>query len=74
MVDHAQLLDHLRIGAAVIDPDLKILFWNRWMTEHSLLDKQEVPGRPVQEVLPGLAAKDFVKKAREVFRRGSRAS
>ncbi len=70
MVDHTQLLDHLSIGAAVIDPELKILFWNRWMAEHSLLDKQEVQGRPIQEVLPGLADKGFVKKAREVFRRG----
>jgi len=70
MVDHSQLLDHLSIGAAVIDPDLKILFWNRWMGEHSLLDRQAVLDRPIQEVLPGLASKGFVQKAREVFRRG----
>jgi diguanylate cyclase (GGDEF)-like protein len=70
MVDHAQLLDQLSIGAAVITPDLRIVFWNQWLAEHSMLDKHEVLGRPIHEVLPSLRGKGFVKKAREVFRRG----
>jgi len=70
MINHAQLLDHLSIGAAVIDPSLRIVFWNRWMAEHSMLSAAEVTGRPIQEVFPTLHKKGFVKKAREVFRRG----
>lgn len=70
MIDHARILDQLSIGAAVIDSELKVLFWNRWMSEHSLLDRQAVLDRPIQELLPGLADKGFDRKAREVFRRG----
>ena len=70
MINHAQLLDHLSIGAAVIDPSLRIVFWNRWMAEHSLLSSAEVTGRPIQEVFPTLLRKGFVNKAREVFRKG----
>ncbi len=70
MVDHAQLLDHLSIGAAVIDPDMRIIYWNRWMAEHSLRGRDEVIGRPIHEVMPSLERKGFVKKAREVFRQG----
>ena len=70
MTNHAQLLDHLSIGAAVIDRSLNIIFWNRWMAEHSTMSQEAVIGRPIQEVFPSLIKKGFVKKAREVFRSG----
>lgn len=70
MINHRQLLDHLSIGAAVIDSSLRIVFWNRWLAEHSMLGQEEVIGRPIHEVMPALIKKGFVKKAREVFRTG----
>jgi len=70
MINHSQLLDHLSIGAAVIDRSLRIVYWNRWMAEHSTLSSETVTGRPIQEVFPTLLHKGFVKKVREVFRRG----
>lgn len=70
MTNQSQLLDHLSIGAAVIDRSLRIVFWNRWLAEHSMLEREAVLGRPIHEVMPALVKKGFVKKAREVFRRG----
>jgi diguanylate cyclase (GGDEF)-like protein len=70
MTNHAQLLDHLSIGAAVIDSSLRVVFWNRWMAEHGMLSQDEVIGRPIHEVMPALVKKGFVKKAREVFHTG----
>ncbi len=70
MTNHAQLLDHLSIGTAVIDRSLQIVFWNRWLAEHSMLSQEEVIGRPIHEVMPALIKKGFVKKAREVFHSG----
>jgi diguanylate cyclase (GGDEF)-like protein len=70
MTNHAQLLDHLSIGTAVIDRSLRIVFWNRWLAEHSMLSQEEVIGRPIHEVMPALVKKGFVKKAREVFNLG----
>lgn len=70
MTNHTQILNHLSIGAAVIDRSLRIVFWNRWLAEHSMLGQEEVIGRPIHEVFPGLIKKGFVKKAREVFHLG----
>jgi len=70
MIDHLQLMDHLSVGTIVIDHELKIIFWNRWMAEHSLLDKEEVLNRKMQEIFPEIQKKGFIKKAREVFDKG----
>ncbi|NTV12647.1 MAG: GGDEF domain-containing protein [Desulfobulbaceae bacterium] len=70
MINHSQLLNHLSIGVAVIDRSLRIVFWNRWMAEHSMLSSAEVTGHPIQEVFPTLVKKGLVKKAHDVFRTG----
>lgn len=70
MINHSQLLNHLSIGTTVVDRSLRIVFWNRWMAEHSMLSEEKVIGRPIQEVFPSLLKKGFVKKANEVFKKG----
>ncbi len=70
MIDHAQLLDHLSIGIIVVDEPLTVVFWNRWMEEHSLLPREEVRGKPLYELFPDLVKKEFTAKAREAFRKG----
>ncbi|MBU0481680.1 MAG: GGDEF domain-containing protein [Proteobacteria bacterium] len=70
MIDHDQLLDHLSIGATVIDRDLRVVLWNRWMREHSTFSPAEVKGRKLQEIFPELQKKGLIKKAREVFKKG----
>lgn len=70
MIDHIQLLDHLSIGVIVIDEPLTVVFWNRWMEEHSLLSRAEVEGKPLYEIFPDIVRKEFTAKAREAFRHG----
>ena len=70
MTNHEQVLDHLSIGAAVINRSLRVVFWNRWLAEHSTKGRDEVLDRKINEVFPTLVAKGFIKKAREVFRTG----
>ncbi|MBU0483711.1 MAG: GGDEF domain-containing protein [Proteobacteria bacterium] len=70
MIDFVQLMDHLSIGTAVIDPSLHIVFWNKWMAEHSLISREEAMGRPIHKLFPELVKKGLVKKAREVIRSG----
>lgn len=69
-LDYPQLLDHLSIGVAVIDPELTVLFWNRWLEEHSMLGREEMVGRPIQELFRPYVRREFVNKAREVLQRG----
>ncbi len=70
MPDHHQILDHLSVGIVVLNQRLEVVFWNRWMSEHSGIRLAEARGRPIHAIFQGLIKKDFVKKAREVFRRG----
>ena len=73
MHNRDQLLDHLSIGVVVLDSFLEIKFWNKWMEEHSLLDRSEVLGKPIYDLFPSLIHKEFTKKARESFRNGTPA-
>jgi diguanylate cyclase (GGDEF)-like protein len=70
MIDHQQLLDHLSIGVAVLDDSLRIVHWNRWMEEHSLLSREEVKGKHLVDFFSGLTKKGFIKKAKEVIKFG----
>ena len=70
MIDLYQLLDHLSIGVIVIDDALRVVLWNRWMAEHSLLFIDDVKGKPIFDIFPGLNRKGFLKKTKEVFKTG----
>lgn len=70
MIDYVQILDHLSIGAAVLDHSLGIVFWNQWMVEHSHITKEESTGIPLTKLFPALVKKDFIRKARKVFQTG----
>ncbi|MEN8136771.1 MAG: diguanylate cyclase [Thermodesulfobacteriota bacterium] len=70
MFDHLQLLNHLSIGVAVIDPELKIVFWNQWLAEHSMISSDTIIGRELLSVFPGLQKAEFLKKTRTVFDKG----
>jgi diguanylate cyclase (GGDEF)-like protein len=70
MIDYVQLMDHLSIGVVVINHSLDILFWNRWMTEHSMLSSEEAMGKPICELFPTLLDKGFIRKANNVFKLG----
>lgn len=69
MYNHLQLLDHLSIGIAVIDREMKIVFWNRWMAEHSLISHDKIIGQKIEELFPSLDKGKFTKRAREAFER-----
>ena len=70
MFDHLQLLNHLSIGVAVIDPEMKIVFWNKWLAEHSMISSDAVKGRELLSIFPSLQKVKFLKKIRAVFDNG----
>jgi len=49
-----QLCEYLGIGLMVLDRRLRIVLWNRWMTEHTGLQPDDVLGRPLAQVFPEL--------------------
>jgi len=70
MVDFVQLLDHLSMGILVLNESLDVLFWNRWMAEHSLIARQDAVGKPIYDLFPELSSKGFIAKAHNVFKVG----
>jgi len=70
MFDHLQVLNHLSIGIAVIDPELKIVFWNKWLAEHGRMSAEAAKGRSIIEVFPNLTETKVPKKLKEVFEKG----
>ncbi len=67
MINHLQLLDHLSIGIAVIDRKMNIVFWNRWMAEHSLINLDLINDKNIEKIFPSLREAKFAKRLREVF-------
>lgn len=70
MIDHIQLLNHLSVGIAVIDPEMKVVFWNRWLAEHSMISSDAIKGRDILDVFPGLRKAKFLKLFKGVFSSG----
>ena len=66
-----KIIDVLDQGIIVLDRDLRIVQWNRWMAENSRLSGDKVIGRIITEVFPGLEAKGFRWKAENVFKIGT---
>ena len=70
-LDFAQIMESLNLGVLVLDRDLRIVFWNRWLEEHSRLGSAEVIGRDITGLYPDLEQKGFRWKAENVFKLGT---
>jgi len=72
-LDFAQIIQSLNLGIVILDRDLRIVFWNRWMEEHSRMSRSDVLGRGIMELFPELKGKGFHWKSRSVFKLGNYA-
>ncbi|MBI4799913.1 MAG: diguanylate cyclase [Desulfarculus sp.] len=70
---YEQILDALTQGLIVLDRELRVLLWNRWMEQHSRLERERVLGRVITEIYPELVKKGFVWKVESVFKLGNYA-
>ena len=46
--------DYLSSGLVIVDPALRVLAWNRWMTEHAELTPEQAMGQPLDKLFPDL--------------------
>lgn len=54
------LNDYAPMGAFVVDGDLKIRFWNRWMVVHTGKDADFVKGKPLFSVCPEIETRGML--------------
>jgi len=48
----AQIFDMVDIGVVILDKDLKIYKWNRWMELHSRITSEEIIGHCIFDFFP----------------------
>jgi len=48
------VLKAVKVGTIVLDSDQRVVFWNRWMEQHSRMTAEEVMGKKFVELFPDL--------------------
>lgn len=62
-----QLFDMVNLGIAVLDKDLKVCKWNRWLEMNTRIPADEIIGQPLTEHFPNLNTHWFLKNCQAVF-------
>ncbi|MBI4687896.1 MAG: diguanylate cyclase [Nitrospirae bacterium] len=66
-----QIFDSINIGIVILDRDLKVYGWNRWMEVHSGINKEKIKGKQIFDVFPNLNTPKFIRGCKSVFTLGS---
>ena len=48
------VLKAVKVGTIVLDSDQRVVFWNRWMEQHSRMPAEAVLGKKFIEIFPDL--------------------
>lgn len=66
-----QIFNTVNIGLAILDRDLKVRHWNRWLEIHSNLSQEAVLGGHIFDYFPQLDSPSFNKNCKVVLSFGS---
>jgi len=66
-----QIFDAINIGIVILDKDLKVRGWNRWMEVHSGIAEGEIKSTPIFDTFPHLNNPKFVRSCKSVFAFGN---
>ncbi|HTR09666.1 MAG TPA: diguanylate cyclase [Paraburkholderia sp.] len=65
------VVERVGFGIFVVDRDMNVLMWNRFMQDHSGISAEDVIGRPIFERFPDLPRAWLTRKVESVFQLGS---
>jgi diguanylate cyclase (GGDEF)-like protein len=68
---YQQIIDSLSQGTFVLDREMRVVLWNRWMEQHSGLSRNQVIGQNIGTLFPDLNKKAFSWKVKNVFNLGN---
>jgi len=66
-----QIFDAINLGIVILDTELVIKKWNRWMEIHSEIEASDVVGRSALEAFPNLEKPKFIRSCKSVFSFGN---
>ncbi|MCD8490459.1 MAG: PAS domain S-box protein [Geovibrio sp.] len=64
--DPAYFLDSIYNGACILDDELTVLFWNKWLEAHTSLFREQVTGRKITELFPEINVNQLKRKIRSM--------
>lgn len=67
----AQIFEMINVGIVVLDKELKVTKWNRWMETHSEIRAEQIIGHSVFEFYPQLETKWFNRSCKSVLKFGN---
>jgi len=67
----SQIFDMVNIGLVVLEPDLNVYKWNRWMELHSGITSDQIIGKPLFEFYPNLNTASFLRNSKSVQKFGN---
>lgn len=67
----AQLFDLVDIGLVILDKDLKVYKWNKWMEQHGKVPADVIIGRPIFDFFPSLNNPGFLRSVKYVTNFGN---
>lgn len=66
-----QIFDVLDLGIIILDRDLKVYKWNRWMEMHSNIPAEKIIGSPLFDTFPNLNNRKFLRGCKSIFAFGN---
>jgi diguanylate cyclase (GGDEF)-like protein len=66
-----QIFDTVNIGLVVMDKELKVTQWNRWMFQHSGIASEQIVGSSIFEHFPALDSPWFTRNCKAVLTFGN---
>ncbi len=70
-MNFSQIIEMVNIGIVILDKDLKVQFWNRWMETHSNLPANSIIGRSLLDCFPNINTPRFHRNFKAVLAFGN---
>ncbi len=74
MNEYQQIFNTISLGLVVLNRELNVTSWNRWMELHSGIPAEKVLGRQICDLFPSLCDSSFNRIVKSVFAFGNYAS
>jgi diguanylate cyclase len=71
MSDFSQILATVNLGLLILDRDLRVRYWNRWMESHSGISEDKIIGMPIFDFFPALNTPKFLRSCKSVLAFGN---
>lgn len=66
-----QVFNMINVGLVILDEDLFVCHWNRWMELHSGIQAENIIGSPIFKFFPNLDNPKFLRNCKSVFKFGN---